>query len=91
MYYVYVLMSKKDNLLYTGSTRDLKKRFLLHNSGKVVSTKLRTPFTIVYYEAYSSERDARKREHNLKLRSNAFIQMKRRIYNSLRKECGGKC
>lgn len=27
MFYVYVLKSKKDDMLYTGSTKDLKVRF----------------------------------------------------------------
>ncbi len=79
MFYVYVLKSKRDNMLYIGSTNDLKKRFNEHNNNKVTSTKNRTPFDLVYYEAYRSERDARKREYNLKLRSNALNQLKRRI------------
>jgi len=83
MFYVYILRSKKDKNLYTGSTNDLKRRFKEHNAGKVLSTKLRTPFEIVYYEAYKSENDCRDREHNLKLRANAFSQLKRRINDSL--------
>lgn len=81
-------MSKKDKLLYTGSTNNLQKRFLEHNSGKVFSTRLRKPFDLVYYEAYKSESDARMREKNLKLRSNAFRQLKKRIFNSLKGVCG---
>ncbi|MEJ0020952.1 MAG: GIY-YIG nuclease family protein [Candidatus Doudnabacteria bacterium] len=83
MYYVYVLQSIKDGDKYIGSTNDLKKRLLLHNSGRVFSTRLRTPFELVYYEAYKSEKDARVREHNLKLRSKAYIQLRRRIVHSL--------
>ena len=83
MFYVYVLRSKKDGLLYMGSTSDLKRRFKEHNSGKVSSTKLRLPFELIYYEAYKSEKDCRSREHNLKLRSNALSQLKRRIKGSL--------
>lgn len=83
MYYVYILKSKKDKLLYTGSTNDLKKRFTLHNSGKVFSTKNRLPFELIYYEAYKAEKDARNRESNLKLRANALYQLKKRIINSL--------
>lgn len=83
MFYVYVLKSKRDNMLYIGSTNDLKKRFNEHNNNKVTSTKNRTPFDLVYYEAYRSEWDARKREHNLKLRSNALNQLKRRIKKSI--------
>lgn len=83
MFYVYVLKSKRDFQFYTGSTNDLKRRFKEHNDGKVFSTKYRRPFEITYYEAYRSELDARKRESNLKLRSRAFSQLKKRIQNSV--------
>ena len=82
MFYVYVLKSKKDRNLYIGSTNNLRKRLRLHNEGKVFSTMSRRPFELVYYEAYKSEHDARKRESNLKLRSRAFAQLKKRIYES---------
>ena len=84
MFYVYILKSLKDDNLYIGSTNDLKRRMEEHNSGKVFSTKIRRPFKLVYYEAYLSEQEARKREHNLKLRANAFNQLKRRITESLK-------
>jgi len=83
MFYLYLLKSKKDSQFYIGSTKDLKKRLIMHNLGKIYSTKLRRPFELVYYEAYKSEKDARKREHNLKLRSRAFAQLRKRIENSL--------
>ena len=84
MFYVYILKSKKDNNLYTGSTNDLKRRLKEHNTGTVMSTKHRKPFELVYYEAYKSEKDSRKREHNLKLRAQAFTQLKKRIYESVK-------
>jgi predicted GIY-YIG superfamily endonuclease len=34
-----VLYSEKDEQLYTGYTSDIKKRLVLHNEGKVESTK----------------------------------------------------
>jgi len=83
VFYVYLLKSKKDNDLYTGSTNDLRKRLSEHNSGKVFSTKSRKPFELLYYEAYKNEKDARHREHNLKLRSRALEQLKRRLVESL--------
>lgn len=83
MFYVYVLKSYKDKDLYIGSTNDLRRRFKEHNSGKVFSTKNRKPFEIVYYESYKAERDARKRESNLKLRSRAFAQLRKRIQESV--------
>ncbi len=83
MFYIYILKSKKDNQFYTGSTNDLRKRFKEHNDGKVISTKARRPLELVYYEAYKAEKDARHRESNLKLRSRAFTQLRKRIENSV--------
>jgi len=81
--YVYILRSRKDGQLYVGSTRDLRKRLQRHNGGNVPSTKGRAPFDLVYYEAYRSEKDARHRESNLKLRSKAFAQLRKRLRDSL--------
>lgn len=66
MFYTYVLKSKKDGKLYTGSTNDLRKRFNEHNNGRIVSTKNRGPFILIYYEACLNEQDARYREKYLK-------------------------
>ena len=84
MFYLYILKSEKDGNMYVGSTNDLKKRLSLHNSGKIPSTELRKPFELIYYESYKAEKDARKREHNLKLRSRAFAQLIKRIQESLK-------
>lgn len=84
MYYLYVLKSKKDHQMYIGSTNDLRRRLQEHNSGQVFSTKVRQPFELIYYEAYKSEKDARHREKNLKLRSRAFVQLKKRIEDSIK-------
>lgn len=83
MFYTYIIRSKKDLDLYIGFTNDLRRRIKEHNLGMALSTKLRRPFELVYYEAYKSEKDARKREKNLKLRSRAFAQLKKRIKNSV--------
>ena len=83
MFYTYILKSKKDGDLYIGSTNNLRERFVKHNKGLVPSTRNRGPFEIIYYEAYKSESDARQQECNLKLRRNAFSQLKRRIKKSI--------
>ncbi|MBI2054943.1 MAG: GIY-YIG nuclease family protein [Candidatus Sungbacteria bacterium] len=83
MFFVYILKSLKDKKLYIGSTNNLKKRILLHNSGAVFSTKFRKPLKLVYYEAYSSEKEARYREKNLKLRAHALQQLLKRIKESI--------
>ncbi|OGZ96777.1 MAG: hypothetical protein A3J10_02380 [Candidatus Sungbacteria bacterium RIFCSPLOWO2_02_FULL_54_10] len=84
MFYTYLIKSKKDGELYIGSTDNLRRRFQEHNKGLNRSTKYRIPFELVYYEAYKSEKDARDREHNLKLRTNALNQLKRIITKSLK-------
>ncbi len=66
MQYVYVLQSKKDNDLYIGCTKDLKARLKLHNAKKVASTKKRSPFVLIYYEAYIDSKDAYEREIYMK-------------------------
>ena len=83
MFYVYIIKSLKDSNLYIGFTNKLERRIKDHNSGLVPSTRLRKPFELVYTEGYKSEKDARHRERNLKLRSRAFAQLKKRIKGSL--------
>src|SRR3989344_591904 len=66
MYYVYVLKSQLDNKLYIGYSANLKKRFKEHQNGKVKSTKPRRPFELIFYEAYKSKVDAKRREKYFK-------------------------
>lgn len=66
MHYVYVLKTKNKNWHYIGSTSDLRVRFAQHQAGQVTSTKGRRPLDLVYYEAYPTSFQARKRELELK-------------------------
>ena len=66
MYYTYVLQSMTDRNFYIGFTKNLKLRFEQHNKGFVESTKDRTPFKLIYYEACLNQSDATKREKYLK-------------------------
>ena len=83
MYYVYIIKSIKDKQLYIGYTNNLPRRIKEHNSKLNTSTKSRTPFKLVYYEAYHNRQDAIKRESNLKLHAKALAQLTRRIRNSV--------
>ncbi len=83
MYYLYILKSKKDDKLYIGSTNNLRRRLSDHNTGKVSSTKSRTPFELKYYEAYSLEKEARHREATLKDDGRVLAQLKKRLSESL--------
>ena len=64
-WYVYVLQNKRKKL-YIGSTNNLRKRILQHNSGKNRSTKLGVPWKTVYCEISINQQDARARERYLK-------------------------
>jgi len=66
MFYTYIIKSEKDGKLYTGSTKDLRKRLMQHNKGLSTYTKGRGPFKIIYYEACLVEDKARSRELFLK-------------------------
>jgi len=65
-YYVYVLLSEKDNKFYTGYTKDIKLRFEQHTKGLVSSTKDKRPLKLIYFEACLDRRDATHREKYLK-------------------------
>lgn len=65
-FYTYVLKSYKDKNLYVGFTKNLQRRIEEHNSGKVTSTKARTPFQLVYWEGCLDQTDAIQREKYLK-------------------------
>lgn len=66
MYYVYILISKKDKRFYIGYTRSLKERIKRHNSKRVPATKNRLPVILVFYEAYLKSSDAKRRERYFK-------------------------
>lgn len=65
-YYVYILQSLNHNFIYTGFTAGLKKRFLQHNNKEEFSTKPYAPFELIHYEAYRSQKDAKRREKYFK-------------------------
>ena len=65
-YYIYVLKSEKDYQLYTGFTKDLTKRLIEHEKGRVPSTKNHLPVSLIYWEGCLSRSDATRREKYLK-------------------------
>ena len=82
MHYTYVLQSRKDSKFYSGLTKNLKLRFEQHNNGKVESTKKRTPFDLIYYEACHNRDDAARREKYFKT-YHGKIYLKRRLKSYL--------
>lgn len=74
-FYVYLLLSKKDNKFYIGSTNNLKRRLTQHAKGEVISTKNRRPFKLIHYEYFINEADTKSREVFLKS-GGGHIQLK---------------
>lgn len=66
MWTVYILISEKDGKNYIGSTNDLDRRLGEHNTGKVISTKNRRPFRVLYTQTFLTEQEARLKEKYFK-------------------------
>jgi putative endonuclease len=83
VYYVYILKSLKDKGLYIGCTNNLKRRFVEHNNGESPSTKPRSPFKLIHYEAFVSEKDAFETEKYLKT-TRGWERIHRMLENTLK-------
>jgi len=66
-YFTYILKCA-DKSLYVGSTNDLQKRLREHNELKSGAhyTKIRRPVVLVYFEKFTTPKQARYREAELK-------------------------
>ncbi len=66
-YFVYILASKKNGVLYIGVTNDLKRRLMEHKS-KIVRgfTSRYNVDKLVYFEQFTNINEAIKREKRLK-------------------------
>ena len=78
-HYVYMLLSPKTKWLYIGYASDLRKRLIEHQSGKNYSTKEYLPVELIYYDAYSSKKDATEREKMLKQHGSSVQKLKDRL------------
>jgi putative endonuclease len=67
MYFVYILLCA-DGTLYVGSTNNLERRLLEHNTGKGGAhyTKIRRPVVLKYKEECADYAHVRRREAELK-------------------------
>ena len=86
MYYVYVLYNldvRSQRKFYIGVTNDLKKRVAEHNARECGWTSGFGPWSLVYYEAYLSWKDASVREQRLKNHGKGFSELKRRLVQSI--------
>lgn len=66
MNYCYILQCS-DGTYYTGWTNHLQKRLEAHQAGKgAMYTKGRTPVRLLYYETFSTKKEAMSREYMIK-------------------------
>jgi putative endonuclease len=66
MFYTYILQSLKSGRYYIGHTQDLESRLERHQLGKVIATKNKGPWKVVYSETFNSKIEANKRELEIK-------------------------
>lgn len=65
--YIYILCNKHRNVVYVGSTDDLKKRIYFHKKRLIPGfTKKYNVDQLVYFESYDTALEAMKRERQIK-------------------------
>jgi putative endonuclease len=66
MCFVYILRGIKNNRYYIGSTNNMNRRLIEHNSGKSRYDKINSPYELVFNQEYSTPLVARRTELWLK-------------------------
>ena len=77
--YVYILCNKRRNVVYVGSTDDLKKRVYFHKKRLIPGfTKKYNIDQLVYFEIFDSKLESVRREKQIKgykgVKENALVQ-----------------
>lgn len=73
MGFVYILRSLVNGRDYIGSTKNLDKRLIEHNSGKTKSLRFIRPLELTFSQEYNYLSDARKIEYKLKKLKSRYI------------------
>ena len=81
-YYVYVIKSDKKSrvITYVGYTNNLKKRLILHNSGKGAKFTRGRLWKIIYSEKFDTKSEAKSREY--------YIKKNRKLRNFIKEKFG---
>ncbi len=66
MYFVYIIVSKRDGRYYIGQTESLASRVKRHNSGRNSSTKAYIPWELKWWKEYETRSEAIKVERRIK-------------------------
>lgn len=76
MFSTYILQSQKSGRYYIGHTENISKRLLRHNNGYVSATRNKGPWTLVYFENFTSRIEATQRELEIKsMKSKYYIEI----------------
>ena len=82
IYYVYMLKSKSIKpVTYVGYTNDLKKRIILHNTGKGAKFTRGRQWTLIYKEKFKSKKEAISREYYIKSNRSLRNKIKNENFN----------
>lgn len=74
MYFVYIIKSEVDNTFYKGYTENLTRRLEEHNLGKSQYTSTKVPWKLVYFEEFSTKKEALIREKKIKRYNTDYIR-----------------
>ena len=85
-FYVYLLISEKNNRFtsYVGYTNDIKKRLVLHNSGKGAKFTKGKKWKLIYKKRYNSKSIAMVEEYKLKKNINKRKEIKLNYINNIK-------
>jgi len=82
-YYVYMLLSKsKRPVSYVGYTNNIKKRIMLHNTGKGAKFTRGRKWRLIYKEKFKSKKEAISREYYIKNNRSLRNKIKNENFNS---------
>jgi len=66
-FYVYIITTRRNTVLYTGVTRDLRKRVFQHRNGSIAGfSKRYSVGKLVFYEVFRDSYNAITREKQIK-------------------------
>ena len=83
-FYVYMLKSKSIKpITYVGYTNDLKKRIVLHNTGKGAKFTRGRKWVLIYKEKFKSKSEAISREYYIKYNRTLRNKIKNEYINSV--------
>ena len=84
VYYVYMLKSKSDKpVTYVGYTNNLKKRIVLHNTGKGAKFTKGRKWVLIYKEIFKTKKEAISREYYIKKNRKLRISLKNENSNPI--------